>query len=147
MYSSYAPSDGPTYHVPSADGVRIAAPGRWWRCLLIMILGAGPVGVTIIFIGALIESANVGSLVRGLLLNEGGDPSGALILPCIALIPVIAIALTHNIVALRTPTLKTVTQANHWIRRLGWACGWAVLAGIIIAGWLFFWGMLHFKAF
>ena len=137
-------SDVPSYHVPSADGVRIADPGRWWRCLLIMILGAGPVGVTIIYVGETVgRSINLLVAIPGLITDSGNDVRGAYILPCLARTPIITLALGRNVQAWRTPTLRTVAQANRWLRRLGWAVGWAVLAGITIAGGLLFWSLTH----
>ena len=137
-------SDVPTYHVPSADGVRIADPGRWWRCLLIMIVGAGPVGVTIIFVGEIVgHSINLWVAISGLITDSRNGFSGALFLPCLAVTPIVALTLGRNVQAWRTPTLRTVAQANRWLRRLGWAVGWAVLAGIAIIGWLFYWSLAY----
>jgi hypothetical protein len=137
----------PPYQVPHADGGRRPDPGRGWRCLLILAVGAGPLSLTIASLAeTLRKQRSVWQTLHRFLLNTGGNVAGALILPCAALVPLVVLALIENIHAWIAPTAPTVAVANRWLRRLWVGVGLAVSAGCAIALWIFYWGFRHFGA-
>jgi hypothetical protein len=134
----------PSYRVPSAPA-RIADPGRSRRCLVLLAGGLFPLGYGIFAVVDIGLDGDSLTFLRYLVLNRGGDLAGAIMFPCIGLAPIVLLTLWHNVHAWVMPTSHTIGQANHWIRRFLWALVWAVVAGILLTVWIFWWGTIHFN--
>jgi hypothetical protein len=134
----------PTYYVPRADDP-IPDPGGWWRCVLVLALG----GTTILVgIGGLVDTLihhDLAGSVQKLVFNTELRFTGAVVLPCLAIIPINLIASVCTLHAWYRPTGTTVARATRWVKRLRTAIGWALLAGMTLTLWITAWSLVHYR--